>query len=94
MPKSLLAGAALVLALAGCATVSPTSEVARTASLAPPRAAAPGCVGASASRIPMKPDECGEFGQTYNRDEIQRTGQTEVGAMLQMLDPALRVHGH
>jgi hypothetical protein len=42
----------------------------------------------------MKPDECGEFGQTYNRDEIQRTGQTEVGAMLQMLDPALRVHGH
>ena len=94
MPKSLLAGAALVLALAACATVPPTSEVARTASLVPARAAAPACVGATASRIPMRPGECGEFGESFNRDDIQRTGQNDVGAALEILDPSLTVHRH
>lgn len=94
MPNSLLAGTALVLALAACATVSPTSEVARTASLAPARASAAGCAGATGSRIPMKPEECSGFGQSYNRDEIQRTGQSDVGAALQLLDPSVTVHGH
>ncbi len=90
MFKTLVTGASL-LTLTACATVSPTREVARTASLAP--AAARACVSDTATRIPVKPDQCAGFGRSYDQDDIQRTGRDQLGPALRMLDPAVTLHG-
>jgi hypothetical protein len=92
MLKPLLTIASLLLALAACATVSPTGEVARTASLAavPDR----GCLTATATRLPLKPDDCAALGQTYTQEDILRTGAHDTAEALRLLDPALRVYGH
>src|SRR5437762_13687975 len=78
MLKTLLTGAFLLLTLMACATVAPTParDVARAASLAAaPRRA---CVSDTATRIPVKADECVGFGQTYTQNDLQRTGQREL----------------
>jgi hypothetical protein len=92
MLKPLLTSASLLLTLTACATVSPTGEVARSASLA----AAPdlGCASATATRLPVKPGDCAGRGQTYTREDILRTGAHDMAEALQLLDPALRVYGH
>ncbi|TLY71183.1 MAG: hypothetical protein E6K46_07075 [Gammaproteobacteria bacterium] len=93
MLKTLLTGAFLLLTLMACATVAPTParDVARAASLA----AAPrrDCVSDTATRIPVKADECVGFGQTYTQNDLERTGQRELGPALRMLDPSVTVHG-
>jgi hypothetical protein len=88
MLKTLLLGAAVVL-LGACATSAPT-QPAQTAAKAPPA----GCVGNSATRLPVNDTACAGFGQSYSQQDLQRTGQPLVGPALQMLDPALTVHGH
>src|SRR5947208_11118126 len=71
MLKTLLTGAFLLLTLMACATVAPTParDVARAASLAAaPRRA---CVSDTATRIPVKADECVGFGQTYTQNRSE-----------------------
>ena len=92
MLKELVTGACLVLALVGCTTPSPTREPAKTALVAPART--PGCVPDTATRIPLKEHDCAGFGRTYTREDIERTGATDAGQALRLLDPALQVHGH
>ena len=92
MLKPLLTGATVLLTLAACTTVSPPGEVARTAALAP--AAARGCVAVTATRLPVKPEDCAGSGQTYTREDILRTGAHDTAGALQLLDPALRIYGH
>jgi hypothetical protein len=92
MLKELVIGACLVLPLAACTTPSPTREPPKSASLAPARA--PGCVQDTATRIPVKEGDCAAFGQTYTREDILRTGETDPAQALRLLDPALQVHGH
>jgi hypothetical protein len=41
----------------------------------------------------VKADECVGFGQTYTQNDLQRTGQRELGPALRMLDPSVTVHG-
>jgi hypothetical protein len=51
------------------------------------------CSVASASRLASKPGECSATpGRTYSQEDVQRTGQTNVGDALQMLDPSITVH--
>jgi hypothetical protein len=92
MLKELVIGACLVLPLAACTTPSPTREPAKTALVAP--ASTPGCVPDTATRIPVKEHDCAGFGRTYTREDIERTGATDAGQALRLLDPALQVHGH
>ena len=33
-------------------------------------------------------------GNSYSQQDIQRTGATNIGQALQMLDPSITVHGH
>ena len=100
MLKTLVFAAALVLTVAACATTSPTDEVARKASLVPAAQAPPawaprlGCVSGTGTRLTVKPGECVGFGETFTRDDILATGQSELGPALEMLDPRLTVHGH
>jgi hypothetical protein len=84
MMKSLVLGA-LALALVGCATTPATPAKATTAKAVLP----PGCVGQSATLIPVKPGTCAGFGNTYTRDDVDKTGQLDLGRALQMLDPSI-----
>jgi hypothetical protein len=88
MFKSFAIGACLAL-LAGCATTPRAPAKPATAAATLPA----GCVGQTATRIPVKSSECAGFGSTYDQQDIDRTGQTTVGPALQMLDPSVRV-GH
>jgi hypothetical protein len=92
MLKELVIGACLVLPLAACTTPAPTREPAKAALVAPART--PGCVGDTATRIPVKEHDCAGFGRTYTREDLERTGTADPGQALRLLDPAITVHGH
>jgi hypothetical protein len=90
MKRSLLLSAAIALALGACATTPPSPDQAKAAANAKPPA---GCVGQSATRIPVKDDKsCAGFGSTYTQQDINNTGQSTVGGALPLLDPAITRH--
>lgn len=90
MLKSFAIGACLVL-LSACAG-TPSKPAQTTAANARPPA---GCVGQSATRLPVtNPTACAGFGNTYTRDDIDRTGYTTLGPALRMLDPSISISGH
>jgi hypothetical protein len=85
MIKSLFICAVVSALAVGCTTTAPP----RTAAAAATRP----CPQDSASRIPMRPGECSSSpGRTYSDKDMERTGQTDVGDALQMLDPSITVH--
>ena len=88
MLKSLAIGACLML-LSACATTPTAPAKTPTAAAKLPA----GCVGQTASRIPVKEGECAGFGSTYTQHDLDNTGQIDVGKALNMLDPSVRV-GH
>ena len=88
MVKKLLLSAGLAVTLAACAH-DPSAPAGSSA--AATRVPPTGCVS-TATRLP--PDHrCGGFGSTYTQGDIRRTGQTDVGDALRMLDPSITVHG-
>ena len=89
MTSKLLLGLALALTAAACATTPPPQAPAAAAAKT-----APGCVPETASRIPAKDSACNGFGRTWTGDDLQRTGQIDVGQALKMLDPSITVQGH
>ena len=88
MMRSLLLSTALAL-LAACAT-APATRAPAAAAAKPPL----GCVGQTATRIPVKDDStaCAGFGSTYTKQDIDNTGQTSLDRALPMLDPAITRH--
>ena len=90
MLKSLALSAALALSLAACSTAPVSPDKAAAADAKPPA----GCVGQTATRIPVKDDStsCAGFGSTYTRQDVDRTGQVDLGRALQMLDPTITRH--
>ena len=83
-----LAPVAVALALGACATTSPTTPA--TAAAATPPA---GCVGQTATRLPVKDGTCAGFGNTYTKQDIDNTGQVFADKALALMDPSVRV-GH
>jgi hypothetical protein len=52
------------------------------------------CIQSTGSLIPPKPGTClPVHGNSYSRQDIERTGQQNVGAALQMLDPSITSRG-
>ena len=91
MKRSLALTVVAALALGACATTAPSPDPTKTAAndARPPA----GCVGQSATRIPVKDDKtCAGFGSTYTQQDINNTGQTTVGGALPLLDPAITRH--
>ena len=88
MMKSLALCGALALLLAACATAPVSPGNATTASAKPPA----GCVGQTATRIPVKDGTCAGFGNTYDKQDIDNTGQTTLDRALPMMDPAITRH--
>ena len=88
MLKSVSSISALALLLAACAT-TPSSTPNKTAAAQMP----PGCVGQTATRIPVKEGTCAGFGNTYTKQDIDNTGQTTADKALALMDPSVR-SGH
>jgi hypothetical protein len=91
MLKSLALSTALALSLAACAAAPVSPDKAAAANAKPPA----GCVGQTATRIPVKDDSmsCAGFGNTYTQQDIRNTGQVDAAKALGMMDPSVRV-GH
>jgi hypothetical protein len=84
MLKSLLTGACLLAALAGCAS-TPQKHAGTTA------AASTTCL-ASGSRVPVGPGQCAAYGQSYSGEELRQTGHEEnLARALATLDPSITV---
>jgi hypothetical protein len=88
MLKSLALFGAFALLLAACAT-TPSAPSKTAAAATPP----PGCVGQTATRLPVKEGACAGFGNTYSKQDIDNTGQTTADKALALMDPSVRV-GH
>jgi uncharacterized protein YbbK (DUF523 family) len=73
------------VSLAACSTT--TTQATRTA-------ATPACPEiATGSHLPSNPGQCGSSAvRSYSQEDVQRTGQTDVGSALRQLDPSLTVH--
>ena len=53
------------------------------------------CIRDTGSHIPPPKGQCLPVaGNSYSAQDIRRTGATDVGHALQMLDPSITVHGH
>lgn len=53
------------------------------------------CIRDTGSHIPPPKGQCLPVaGNSYSQQDIQRTGATNVGQALQMLDPSVTVRGH
>ena len=90
MKRSLALTVVAALMLGACATTPPAPDQTKVAANAKPPA---GCVGQSATRIPVKDDKtCAGFGSTYSQQDIENTGQSTVGGALPLLDPAITRH--
>lgn len=90
MKRSLALTVVAALMLAACAATAPSPDPTKATANAKPPA---GCVGQSATRIPLKDDKsCAGFGSTYTQQDINNTGQSTVGGALPLLDPAITRH--
>ena len=78
--KALIAGAALSLALLGCAS-SGTPAMKPAAAL--PSGLPLGCVPNAVTQ------KCDQFGTYYSGDDLRRTGAQHVGQALTQVDPQL-----
>jgi hypothetical protein len=88
MIRTLIICAVVSASALGCSAPQPRPDtrVAADSAVRP-------CSVASASRLASKPGECSATpGRTYSQEDVQRTGQTNVGDALQMLDPSITVH--
>ncbi len=87
MLKPLLMGAVVTLSLAaglaGCASNATHADKALAAN--------PDCVRGTGSRIKDPDQKCANVpGSSYTQEDLERTGQTNVGAALKQIDPRVR----
>jgi hypothetical protein len=75
-------------ALCGCASTAGTSTPAATSA----RTNDPTCLADTGSRLPAGKKGCRGTGRSYTQDDLQRTGETDVGDALAHLDPSVTVH--
>ena len=92
MIRALVIGILSATALAACSTTPshPAHPAARTASAVPPGWCA------KADGTPLRPGSagCDSLTRSYSGEQLRRTGMTDAGHALQMLDPEVTVRGH
>jgi hypothetical protein len=79
---------AAALVLAACA--APTPNVKPSAASAAV-AKNPTCISGTGSRVLGDRADCQAIGRSYSRDDIDRTGKTNLGDALADLDPSITV---
>lgn len=88
MIRTLIIGILSVAALAACST-TPSHPASRTAAAIPPG----WCSTADGKALRPGSPGCDSLNRTYSGEQLQRTGYTNVGRALQMLDPSVTVRG-
>ena len=92
--NKLLIGICLPLCVAACANSRTTPDTAKPVAAATAQQPPAGCVAATATRIPVSPQDCAAFGRSWDGLDIKSTGGTDVAQVLRQLDPSLTVTGH
>jgi hypothetical protein len=91
MLRSLLTGVCLAASLAACTSAPSTRADGKDADrIAETRRAS--CLKETGTRLPPPPGQCAGFGRSYSGEDMDRTGQIDAGAALQMLDPSITTH--
>jgi hypothetical protein len=75
------------LVLFGCAATSQNTKPAASAAIKDPS-----CLTETGDRIAGAKPGCRGFGRSYSEADIQRTGSTNAGDALAILDPSITVH--
>jgi hypothetical protein len=92
MRRSPIVLALSLIACAGVHQAAPTAaSTARPAQARAPEATQPpaGCVSGTATRLPVKPEECNGPGTQWSRVQLTNTGHASMGQALRDLDPAI-----
>ena len=85
-----IAAAALILALAACAS-TPQAPAPRSAAVRDQPT--PTCA-ATPTGLVAAPRDCAAFGHTWTQDNISRTGAQTTAGALRLLDPTITITGH
>ena len=83
MTTRIAIGFAFLVTLAACSSTGSRPQTAVAQNV--------GCTTPSASRIPDD-NRCVSSGASYSGEDIRRTGKTNAGEALQILDPSITVH--
>ena len=84
MTTRIAIGFALLILSAACTSTGSRTQSAVARNLV--------CPTHSASRIVDNTDGCASPGSSYSEEDLRRTGRTNAGEALQMLDPSITVH--
>jgi hypothetical protein len=89
MSATIRIAAAIVsgLVLFGCAATPQTSKPAASAAMKNPN-----CLTETGSRVSADKAACRGYGRSYSHEDIDRTGLTNAGDALALLDPSITVH--
>ena len=91
MFRNALPALVLALGVAACATPAPQK-------LAPSVLAAqrppPLCVQHTGTRLPVAPQDCAASGQSFTRQDLEKSGGLDTAQQLQLLTPTLQIGGH
>jgi len=86
MLKSLATATCLALCLGACATTGSTPKT--TADAGKPPA---GCVAQTGTLMNVPSNACTAPGNTYSREDLDRTGRVTPAGALRTLDPAITI---
>jgi hypothetical protein len=75
------------LVLFGCAATSQNTKPAASAAMKDPN-----CLTDTGDLISSGKPACRGFGRSYSKGDIDRTGATQAGDALALLDPSITVH--
>ena len=94
MTKPLLLAVCVAFAATACASApqprATAAADAKTPATASTKTASVGCVTSTGSRIPRKEGECmAQAGRTFSKEDIDRTGETNISEALRKLDPSI-----
>ena len=72
--------------IAACSSAAPRPDTRSAANAACP-------TYSTGSHLPSKPGQCSSNAvRSYSQEDVERTGQTDVGSALRMLDPSITTH--
>ena len=75
------------LVLFGCAATSPNTKPAASAAVKDPS-----CLTDTGDLVAAGKPACRGYGRSYSKGDIDRTGATQAGDALALLDPSITVH--
>jgi hypothetical protein len=91
MSNSSLLAACLLGSVLCAAAVAIADDAKPAAPPAKPAAPDTHCIHDTGTRLPVKPGECSGVGRSYGADDIFRTGASNAGGALRLLDPSVTV---